>query len=129
MSELDRNCDAVTANAAPAACEVPEQEVQADVDASLVDDRQIDGEVAGSLHRTGHQSGNEARVAARDACELLVEDGDASGFEHAPFARPAERQRLGILLPRPQQVALAEQLGASAAIDAHLPHEYALHHQ
>ena len=97
----------VWADSSPAGGEVPEQHQQAGVDAWLVDDRHVDGEVAGAFERAGDEPSGELGVARESVGGALVEDRDAGGLERAPAGCARERWCVGAL-PGSEDVAFAE---------------------
>ena len=58
------------------------------------------------------------RVVGEMRHEPLVQDGEPRALEHTPGGRHRQRRQFVLALPGAQQVALAEQLGAEAALEA-----------
>ena len=69
--------DAVAGDAAPALGEVPEQRLQAAVDARELRDRLGGGEAQRALAEAVEQRGGDLRVARQLGGEAAVEHGDA----------------------------------------------------
>ncbi len=117
MREAQRDDHTIGPNPPPAVCQVPEQHVQAHLDARVVDDRGGRGEVPRPLERARHQPPSQLRVA-REACGgVPVEDGEARRLEHPPARGPGQGALGTLALPRTQQVALAEQFCPESALD------------
>jgi hypothetical protein len=72
---------------------VPEQHVQADVDAGLVHDRHVDREVLGTQDRAIDQASRHLGVLGEPLLELAVERRHARGQDDRPVGRQREQGR------------------------------------
>ena len=95
---------------------MPEQHVQPHVDARLVDNRHVHGQLTRTLDGSGEQP-SVLRELGELAHETLVEHGETGRLEQEPVVGHGER-RLSVPGGRPEYVALAEQLGAEALLDS-----------
>jgi uncharacterized protein len=77
-------CRAVAPDPAPAAREVPQEHVQARVDARLVEDRELHGQMLGAVDGAGDQPLRQPGIASKLAREALVEHGQTSAYEDPP---------------------------------------------
>src|SRR5204862_438580 len=109
--------------------QVPEQHVKTDVDAGLMDDGHVEGEIARTLQRAAYQAPGERWESGEPALDMLVEQGNAQRLQHAPAS--GLRQCWPNLLPLPgaEQIAFAEEFGTETAVDPDPAEEQALQHQ
>ena len=130
MRERQRHDHAVAGDAAPALGEVPEQRLQPAVDARELRDRLRGGEAQRALAEAVEQRGGDLRVAreprrrsggrARPRVTVESTDHTASTGSRLPIAGG---------LPRADEVARAEQLGADVVGDDELAGEHAVEHE
>ena len=129
VGQRQRQPDALGAHPAPAVGQMPEQHVQTDVDARLVHDRHVDREVARALQGPVDEPAGELRISGEAPRGRRVEQRQPNRLEHLPAGGQGQRGPGVLALPRAQQVAHAEQLGAEAAVDPDPPQQQALEHQ
>ncbi len=94
-----------------------------------MDDRHVDGDVPRPAHRAADELAAELGVVGEARHEGIVEDSKPSALEDPPAGRHRQRRQFVIALGRAQQVALAEQLGAVAPLDADATHQQPIEHE
>jgi hypothetical protein len=106
---------AVLTYAAPTLSQVPEREHQAVVDAGMMGNRKRDGKRMRPSGSAVEELDAELRPRDNASYELLVQDSEASWFEHGPPDFGMDVRALVVPVPRPHYVAVTEQLDALAA--------------
>src|SRR5215210_656537 len=104
----------------PALGEMPEREQQAVVDALVVRDRERDGEVVRAAGAAVEELDAERRPREDPLDEPVVEHGERRRLEHRPAHLGLDVRALRVPRPRPQHVAMAEQLDAAPPHDVDL---------
>jgi two-component system response regulator MprA len=120
--------DAVGADVAAAVGEVPEQAVQAILDARQVAEGQGDRGAPCALVDAVDERGGELRVAGDALGEGGVEDEQAAGLEHLPPRLEADDALLGAVIGS-QEVALGDELGSERLGALEIAHQQAAEHQ
>ena len=116
VGEPHRDTDSERRNSTPAVGQVPQQQQQSAVDPRVVGDGHVDRQRARALHRASHQSADHLRIRPHAGGETLVQKRDAHTLQHAEAGLEGQRGILAVVLPRPQQVARAEELEAIASV-------------
>ena len=129
VRQRERDHDAVAADAAPALGQVPEQRLQAPVDARELRDRLRRREPQRALREPVEQRGGDLRVLRHLGGEAAVEHGERGRGEDAPLRVDRQQLALGRRLPGADQVAGAEQLGAHVVGDDQLAGDHAVEHE
>jgi hypothetical protein len=129
VRETQRNDHAPGANPPPTVGEVPEQHVQADFHAGVLGNGRRSGQGARALERLGDEPTGQLRIAGETDGGLLVEHRDPRLLQHAPAGGARERRLHAFPLPRAKEIALAQKLGAAAAVDAHATDQQPTQHQ
>ena len=111
--QLDR--DPLAPGPPPAVGELPEEPVQALVDPRLPDDRDRQRQLARAQHRAVDQRHRDRRERCRAAGEGVVEQRHLGGGDRRPDGLEGPAGEGADRLPRAQQIAGPEQLGAEAA--------------
>ena len=130
MRQRERDDDAVAADPAPALGEVPEQRLQAPVDAGELGDRLRRGEPQRALGQAVEERGGDLRQAReprRRSGGRARRSVDGESTDHC--ASTGSRLAVARDLPRAEQVAGAEQLGADVVGDDQLARDHALEHE
>ena len=120
--------DAVGADVAAAVGQVPEQAMQAILDARQVAEGERDGGAPRALVDAVDQAGGERRIARDALGEGGVEDEQARGLEDLPARLEADDPLLGAVVG-PEQVALGHELGAEGLGALEVAHEQAAQHE
>ena len=120
--------DAVGADVAAPVGEVPEQAVQAILDARQVAQRQRDRGAPGALVDAVDERRGELRVARDALGEGGVEDEQARGLQDLPARLEADDALLGAVVGS-QQVALGDELGAERLRTLEIAHQQAAQHE
>ena len=97
MREAQRDDHAVGPNPPPTVGQVPEQHLEAHLDACVVDDGRGRGQVPRPFERARHQAPGQLWVAGEPRSSGPVEDGEARRLEHPPACGP--RQRASVPFP------------------------------
>jgi hypothetical protein len=108
---------------------VPEQRLQAAVDAGQLRDRLRGGQAQRALAEAVEQRGGDLGVARRLGGEAAVEHGQGHGREHRPDGLHGQQPGAGRGLPRAYEVARAQQLRADVIGDHQLARKDAVEHQ
>ena len=108
---------------------MPQQQVQPRLDARLLHDREIDGEVARAPHRAPDERARDLREAADPLGEVDVEHGQPAGLEDIDRVAPRHRRVAVVALPGAQQIARREQLGGRALAQRDAPQQQAVEHE
>ncbi|MBW3608188.1 MAG: cytochrome c oxidase assembly protein [Actinobacteria bacterium] len=111
---------ALRSDPAPAVGEMPEQGEQARLRLPGLGDRELEDECTRALRAARQQRDHDARPAAEQAGEALVEDRQRRGLQHTPRACPVDEPGR-LRFPRAQQVTAAEQLRAVPVVHADRP--------
>src|SRR5580700_597540 len=119
----------VAVHGSPALGELPEQHEQTDVDARLVQDAHRDRHEPRSPDRAANERRNHLRVAARAQREVSIEQRDTATAQRSPLALLASPALFLLSFPRPEDIAVAEQLRPYPAGHAHTANEHALQDQ
>ncbi len=120
---------AVGHHAPPALGEAPQQGQQPVVDTREVSDRLHHHQPLGAPRGALHERGEDLRPLRRPHRERVVDHRHTCARQRGP-AHAARQQDLGIaILPRPQQVTGAEQLGRRMVADRGLADEQPVEHQ
>ena len=129
VGKRQRHDDTVLAHSAPALGEVPEGEHQPVVDTGMMGYRKRHGERVRPAGPAIEELDSELRPWGDARDELLVEDSQASRFEHGPADLGVDVRALVVPVPRAHHVAKAEQLDALAAEHLHVARYQSVEYQ
>jgi hypothetical protein len=129
MREAHRHDHAIPADATEPAGQMPEKHLNPGINASMVDDRHGNREIARPPECARHQPSGQVRIATEEPREPLVQHGEPRWLEHGPGMPQWQHPNLVLVVPRAEHIPTPNQLGAEAAVDPDPAHHQPVDHQ